>query len=99
MNHQNVQHFHIGTSWLDVCSSTSCDFLEFNNIEVDTNILSMAGYNASVGQNWTTIIPSILSSSTFERTLGMTEIGENATNFKREQLIVSVSIYIASGSG
>ena len=77
----------------------SSDFLEFNKIGVDTNILSMTRYQTWVGQKVTTIIPSALSYFSLKRTLGTTEIEGNAENFKSDQSIQNVSIYIAPESG
>ena len=70
--------FHIGCTWLGVCGSTSSDFLEFNKIGIDYNILSVDGYQTWVRQYGTAIIPSALSCFTSERNLGMTEIRGNA---------------------
>ena len=89
--------FHIGCTWLGVCGSTISDFLKFNKIGVDTNILSMAGYQTLVGQTGTTLMPSALFCFTFERNRGMIEIGGNAWNFKSDQSILKASIYIALG--
>ena len=54
--------FSTSFSWLEVCGSTSNDFLEFNNIGVDTN----RWYQIWIGQNGTTIIRSALSCFIFE---------------------------------
>ena len=70
--------FHIGCTWLGGCGSTNSDFLEFNRIEVDYNILSFSGYQTRVRQYGTITIPSAITRFTSERTLGMTEIRENA---------------------
>ena len=56
MDYNHHVHFHGGTS---------SDFLEFNKIGVDTNVLIMAGYQTLVAQNGTTLIPSALSCFTF----------------------------------
>ena len=78
MNHEHVHLFHIGCTRFGVCGNTSSDFLEFNKIAVDTNILSMTGCQSWVDQNGTTIIPSALSCFTFARTLGMNQRGGDA---------------------
>ena len=70
--------FYIGCTRLGVYGNTSSHFLELSKIGVDTNILSMNGYQTWVVQNGTTIIPSPLSCFTFERTPGMTENRGNA---------------------
>ena len=91
MDQQHVHFFQIECTWLGVCGSTSSDFLEFNKIGVDANIWSMIGYQTWIGQNVTTIIPFILNCFTFERALGMTEIGGNAQNVKWAQSILNAS--------